>query len=118
DWSSDVCSSDLATGVYFTRSHLGIEGEVFYLGLPFDDSCHPVYINPAPNPPTQSEQVCLDISAASPSTSAIAFYGGLVFRASPRHAISPYARLGLAPATSSGGPLAASRPSAVRTGHL
>src|SRR6266480_486280 len=81
DLQRDVTSNVVfgASGVYFTRSHLGIEGEVFYLGLPFDDSCHPVYINPAPNPPTQSEQVCLDISAASPSTSAIAFYGGLVF---------------------------------------
>ncbi len=120
DLQRDVTSNVVfgASGVYFTRSHLGIEGEVFYLGLPFDDSCHPVYINPAPNPPTQSEQVCLDISAASPSTSAIAFYGGLVFRASPRHAISPYARVGLGLVTYSGGTIEMSGAFDDGTGNL
>src|SRR5439155_9688859 len=61
------------------------------------------YFNPDPNPPSPSEKACLNISAASPSTSAIAFYGGLVYRASPRHAISPYARVGLGLVTYSGG---------------
>ncbi len=92
-----------ASGVYFPQPHLGVEGEIFYVGLPFDDSCRGVYFNPDPNPPSASEKVCLDITAESPGTSAIAFYGGLVLRGSPRHAISPYARLGLGLVTYSGG---------------
>jgi hypothetical protein len=90
-----------ASGVYFKGPHLGIEGEIFYLGLPFDDTCRGVYYNPDPNEIDQ--QVCLNIDAASPSTSAIGFYGGLVLRAAARHLISPYVRAGVGLVTYSGG---------------
>ena len=90
-----------ASGIYFKTPHLGIEAEIFYLGFPFDDSCRLIYDNPDPN--QTNEDVCLNISAASLSTSAIAFYGGFVFRASPRHAISPFLRAGLGIVTHSGG---------------
>src|SRR5437870_12170481 len=72
-----------ASGVYFTRSHLGIEGEIFYLGLPFDDTCRGVYFNPDPNPPSASEKICLNISAASPSPRPTASYGLLLLAPSP-----------------------------------
>jgi len=90
-----------ASGVYFRSPHVGIEAEILFLGLPFDDTCRVVYDNPDPN--QTNEDVCLNVSAASLSTSAISFYGGVVFRASPRHAISPYLRAGFGIVTHSGG---------------
>jgi len=105
-----------AAGTYFRSPHVGIEGEIFFLGLPFDDTCRPVYLNPDPD--AIDQQVCDNISAASLSTSAISFYGGLVFRASPRHAISPYVRAGLGLVTYSGGTIELSGPFLDGTGTV
>jgi len=103
DLTRDISSSIVigAAGSYFRNPHVGIEGEIFFLGLPFDDSCRPVYLNADPD--SIDQQVCDNISAASLSTSAISFSGGLVFRASPSHAISPYLRVGVGIVTYSGG---------------
>jgi len=104
-----------AAGTYFRNPHVGIEGEIFFLGLPFDDTCRLLYLNPSDS---TDQQVCDNISAASLSTSAISFYGGLVFRLSPRHAISPYARAGLGLVTYSGGTIELSGPFIDGTGTV
>jgi len=85
-----------AMGTYFTGPNVGITAEVFYLGLPLDDGCSGVFYNPDPGADPfygpRNEQTCSNVTAASPSTSAIAFFGGLVLRAASSRGISPYVR--------------------------
>src|SRR2546425_2822817 len=90
------------SGTYFKNPHLGFQGEVYFLGLPFDDRC----INVAPynaDADRKNEQLCDDISGASLSTSAIALFGGLIVRASATHWLSPYLRAGVGLVAYSGG---------------
>jgi len=89
-------------GTYFKNPHLGFQVEFYFLGLPFDDRC----VNVAPYNPDadrKNEQVCNDISEASPSTSAIALFGGLIVRAGPTGWLSPYLRAGAGLVSYSGG---------------
>ncbi len=90
-----------ASGTYFRSPHVGIEAELYYLTLPFGDSCRGIYYNP--DSVAVDQQVCLNVDAAKLSTSAISLYGGLVFRALPGAAISLYVRAGLGVVTYSGG---------------
>lgn len=83
-------------GTYYTGPNLGYTAEVFYLGLPLDDSCSGIFYNPDPGADPfygpRNEQTCNSISAAAPSTSAIAFFGGMIFRLAATRGISPYVR--------------------------
>jgi hypothetical protein len=83
-------------GTYYTGPNLGYTAEVFYLGLPLDDTCSGVFYNPDPGADPfygpRNEQTCGSITAAGPSTSAIAFFGGMIFRLAATRAISPYVR--------------------------
>jgi hypothetical protein len=105
----DATSSLLAglQGTYFTGPHVGYTAEVFYLGLPLDDGCTGIFFNPDPGADPaygpRNEQTCTNIAAASPSTSAIAFFGGIVFRAAASRALSPYVRGSLGVVTYSTG---------------
>lgn len=92
--SRDVGSSLIAGAgaTYFRGPHLGFTFEVFYLGMPLDDGCTGLFYNP--DPEVRNQQLCDNIASASLSTSAIAFFGGLVLRAAPTRAISPYVRAG------------------------
>ena len=90
------------SGTYFKNPHVGIEAEIIFLGFPFDDSCLPIYLNPDPGR-DMNQQVCQNANASSISASSIAFFGGLVLRASPRHFLSPYLRGGFGLVTYSGG---------------
>ena len=105
DLSRDISASVVfgASGTYFRSPHVGIEAEILFLGFPFDDSCRGIFFNP--DLTHMNEQICLNVGAASISSSAISFSAGLVFRASPRHAISPFARVGFGIVTHSGGTL-------------
>lgn len=91
----DVSSSLLvgAGATYFNSPLVGLTLEVFYLGLPLDDGCTGLFYNP--DPEVRNQQLCDNITAASLSTSAIAFFGGVVLRASPTRSLSPYVRAGL-----------------------
>lgn len=93
--SRDVTSSLIvgAGATYFKGPHLGFTLEVFYLGLPLDDTCTGLFYNP--DPESRNQQLCDNITAAALSTSAIAFFGGLVLRASPTRSLSPYVRAGV-----------------------
>ena len=96
---SRATTSSLIAGAgatYFPGSTVGYTLEVFYLGLPLDDGCTGVFFNPDPGADAtygpRNEQMCLNISAASPSTSAIAFFGGVAFRFAATRSLSPYIR--------------------------
>ncbi len=85
-----------AAATYFPGPTVGYTLEVFYLGLPLDDGCTGVFYNPDPGADVtygpRNEQLCTNISAASPSTSAIAFFGGVAFRLGATRSVSPYVR--------------------------
>jgi hypothetical protein len=88
-----VVSSSLIAGAgatYFQSPHLGFTFEVFYLGVPFDDNCVGLFYNT--DAERRNEQLCDYISGSALSSSAIAFFGGVVLRAAPTRAISPYVR--------------------------
>jgi hypothetical protein len=88
DLSSSLIAGAGAT--YFQSAHLGFTLEVYYLGLPLDDGCTGLFYNP--DAQSRNEQLCNSITSSSPSTSAIALFGGVVLRAASTHAISPYVR--------------------------
>jgi hypothetical protein len=94
----DVTSSLIAGAgaTYFAGPHLGYTAEIFYLGLPLDDGCTGVFFNvdpqADPNYGGRNEQLCLNISQASLSTSAVAFFGGVTLRAGASKVVSPYVR--------------------------
>lgn len=85
-----------ASATYFPGPHIGYTLEVFYLGLPLDDGCTGVFFSPDPGADVdygpRNEQMCLNISGASPSSSAIAFMGGVTFRAAATRSVSPFIR--------------------------
>lgn len=91
----DVSSSFVAGAgaTYFQSPHLGLTLEVFYLGLSFDDACSGLFYNP--DTERRNEQLCENISGSALSSSAIAFFAGVVARAAPTRAISPYVRAGV-----------------------
>jgi hypothetical protein len=82
-----------ASATYFRGPHVGLQGEIYYLGLPFQDSCSPLgpYQTDSDN---KNQQLCDNISSATPSIGAIAVFAGVIVRASGMHAISPYVRAG------------------------
>jgi len=90
----DVSSSLIAGAgaTYFQSPHLGFTFEVFYVGVPLDDSCTGLFYNT--DAERRNEQLCDHISSSALSSSAIAFFGGVVVRAAPMRAISPYLRAG------------------------
>jgi len=92
--SRDVGSTLIAGAgaTYFQSPHLGFTFEVFYLGIPLDDSCTGLFYNT--DLENRNEQLCNYIAGSALSSSAIAFFGGLVLRAAPTRAISPYVRAG------------------------
>jgi len=92
--SRDVGSTLVAGAgaTYFRSPHLGFTFEVFYLGIPLDDSCTGLFYNA--DAENRNEQICNFIASSALSSSAIAFFGGFVVRAAPTRPISPYVRAG------------------------
>lgn len=80
-----------ASGTYFPSPHLGFHAEISYLGLPLDDTCSPVFLNPDP-PNDRAQQMCDNMTADKGTGGAISLFVGVTARAAPRKAISPYAR--------------------------
>ncbi|HET9386944.1 MAG TPA: hypothetical protein VFO67_17555 [Gemmatimonadales bacterium] len=83
-----------ASGTYFPWPHLGFHAELSYLGLPIDDTCTPVFLNPDP-PSNRGEQMCDNLTAASGTGGAISMFVGATLRAASRKSISPYARFNI-----------------------
>ncbi|HYK11515.1 MAG TPA: hypothetical protein VEV39_12000 [Gemmatimonadales bacterium] len=106
-FARDVSSSLMlgATVSLFPNSHIGFQGEIYYLGLSFDDRCANAGAPYQSDPENKNEQLCNSFSATGASASAVSFIGGVVLRASPHHAISPYLRAGVGLTSYSGGTL-------------
>jgi hypothetical protein len=102
----DVTASIMAgaSATYFASPHVGFEGEFYFLGLPYDDSCSNV-VPYTVDPEFKNEQVCDEITRAGLSTSAIAFFAAVIVRGSPARAFSPFVRAGVGLVTYSGGSL-------------
>jgi hypothetical protein len=75
-------------GTYFLSSHVGLHGEVSYLGLPIDSNCQGLFYNA--DAENKNEQLCDNIAAQNPEGGAIAIFGGVTIRAVSRRAFSPY----------------------------
>jgi len=80
-----------ASGTYFPWPHLGFHAEISYLGLPLDDTCTPMFLNPDP-PNDRAQQMCDNITADKGTGGAISLFVGATVRAAARKSISPYAR--------------------------
>lgn len=106
----DVSSSLIlgASVSVFPNPYVGFQGEIYYLGLSYDDRCSAVSSPYQSDPENKNQQACQNFGGTGASASAVAFIGGVVLRASPRHAISPYIRAGLGITSYSGGTLAVS----------
>ena len=83
-----------ASGTYFPGPHLGFHAEISYLGLPIDDTCTPVLLNPDP-PNNRGEQMCDNLTATKGTGGAISMFVGATVRAASRKSISPYARFNI-----------------------
>lgn len=99
-------SRDIASGViaglgatYFVSPHVGVQGEIYYVGLAFDDHCRDLSASPV----AKNAEICGRVNSSGLSTSAVSFVGSLVLRAAPHGAFSPYVRAGPGLATYSGG---------------
>jgi hypothetical protein len=84
---SNIAVSGQAT--YFPRAHLGITGEVGYLGLGTQDSCRLL----TSTGDFTNEAACQAINTQERSASAVNALGGITLRAFSRGAIQPYARV-------------------------
>lgn len=107
--SRDIASSVVlgASFEYFPVSHIGFQGEMYYLGLSFNDRCG----NVTPyNPDSESknQQTCQNFATTGASASAVSFIGSVILRAAPHGLISPYVRAGAGFTAYTGGTLAAS----------
>jgi len=101
DLSRDVTSSLIAGvgGTYFTSPHVGIHVEVSYMGLSFEDHCLDVFASTSP----RNAEICARANSNALSTSAITFSVGVMLRAAPRRAVSPFVRASVMLATYSTG---------------
>lgn len=106
-FARDVSSSVMLGAMVslFPNSHIGFQGEIYYLGLSFDDRCSNVGAPYQNDPENKNQQLCNSFGATGASASAVSFIGGVVLRASPHHAISPYLRAGVGLTTYTGGTL-------------
>lgn len=107
--SRDIASSIIlgASVQIFPSPHIGFQGEMYYLGLSFDDRCKNV--SPYnPDSENKNEQTCNSFANTGASASAVSFIGSVIFRAAPHHLISPYVRAGVGFTAYTGGTLAAS----------
>ncbi|MDH4043499.1 MAG: hypothetical protein OEW06_03490 [Gemmatimonadota bacterium] len=82
-----------ASATYFPSPHLGLSGEIVFMGFGLDDTCSMVYTDPSTLRRGYNEQMCNDIAGKSGSASTIAFYVGGLYRIAPRGGIKPYLRV-------------------------
>jgi len=77
-------------GIYFPKSGLGLGGEVFFIGNSYDDTCTNVF---TAGIDSTVYYACRVIDGSSRSSTSIIATAGVVARAFPRKAVSPYVRL-------------------------
>lgn len=76
----------------FRSAHLGISGEISFLGLSTDDDCTLVFESPGSDPFGRNAQVCGDISSHGASPTTVGFFLGGNYRVAPRAFATPYLR--------------------------
>ncbi len=81
-----------AAGAYFPGPHLGLEGEIAFLGLGTESACTIRQYQP-PATSDIDPELCASLQGQSVSTSAVSFSLGLVGRLSPGRSTYPYARV-------------------------
>lgn len=74
---------------YFPRNHVGITGEIGYLGLGTQDSCQLL----TSTGDFTNQSACQSINIQERSASAVGALGGITLRAFSRAAVQPYARV-------------------------
>jgi hypothetical protein len=79
------------SGTYFTGEHLGFGGEVFLIGLGFEDSCRQIFSSGSGD----VAATCASIQGARKSATSVALSVGPILRVHSRKLISPYARANL-----------------------
>jgi hypothetical protein len=81
-----------ASGTYFPNPHVGIEGEVVFLGMTMESSCS---IRQSQPPVTDDigPELCNSLQGQAVATSAVSFGIGVVGRLAPGSKAYPYARL-------------------------
>lgn len=79
------------SGTYFTGENLGFGGEVFLIGLGFEDSCRQLFSSGSGDVAT----VCRSIQGAKKSATSVALSVGPIMRFNSRKLISPYGRINL-----------------------
>jgi hypothetical protein len=77
-------------GIYFPKSAIGLSGEVFFVGNSYDDSCENVF---TAGIDSTVYYACRVIDGSSRSSTSLIATAGVMARAFPRRAISPYVRL-------------------------
>lgn len=82
-----------ASATYFPNPHLGVSGEIVFIGFGLDDTCGMAYTDPSTARRGYNEQICNDIAGKSGSASTIAFYAGGLYRIAPRGGVKPYLRV-------------------------
>jgi hypothetical protein len=82
-----------ASATYFPSPHLGVSGEITFMGFGLDDTCSMAYTDPSTANRGFNEQICNDIAGKSGAASTIAFYVGGLYRIAPRGGVKPYLRV-------------------------
>ena len=98
---------------YFPGGHLGFYGDVTFLDMGMDNSCSPsVPFKPHPVPPNPNlnESLCASFNSSVSGNSALLVGLGVVLRAAPQSALSPYLRAGLGYARLAHGTVGAEAP--------
>jgi hypothetical protein len=78
-----------AAGTYFPHPHLGIEGEITFLGLGLESRCAIRRSQPADTADVDPE-LCASLNGGTTSLSAVSFSAGVVARLLPDKPTSPY----------------------------
>ncbi len=89
-------STGLVAGLsttFFRSAHLGITGQVVYIGLGTETSCRFVFEATPVDREERNRQVCADITQRQRTVSLAGFYFGGTYRFAARGALSPYVRL-------------------------
>ena len=81
-----------ATASYFPGAHLGVQGEIAFLGMSLESRCAIRLYQPA-EPADLNPQLCFSLQGQTNSTSAVSLAAGVTARLAPTGSMSPYLRL-------------------------
>jgi hypothetical protein len=103
-----------AAATYFPSPHFGYQLELYYLGQSYEDHCSAERFDTT-DVNQINQQACNSITSSAPSSGAIGFFGGILYRLAPTAVVSPYIRGGIGILAYSGGTIAMSGDAVVDT---